>query len=541
MMNDFTMPSDRAAHRSLQVPLADRLISSEVSGDFTLPDYQPEIKRLLRIGVGILPPLCGERVGEINGHMDYYVLYMGHDNALWCAPLTTEYRLEFPTEEGRGALAEAGEPFVSFADVTTETPVGRVTAPRRLSIRCRVNAHVRLYGEYLSGGDMGDVSDGDTEVLTGTREINRLFRGLSEMLPLQDDIILPPTEQGEWRVVCAEGTVMVTEASPASTEGVVNCRGEVFVKLTLCPTDPLFANESGDEAPVRPSGTPLTVLQRKIPFTQAVDVEGVTSTCTATACGYCTDLSVQMEEGQAHLELGVITEVRAQKNEVVTYTKDLYSTRREGESRHALYPTERALRAFNGNFTLSDSLPLSEAGMETNTRVVDVTAVATPEVLSTDSERGRCVLTGTCRAQLLLDHDGEYTAGTLTLPFRYEFDSGDMPLDDAAPGFDGSVTVLTCRARADAERVALDAELAVSLCTRAPSPLTALAEATFGEPVSRRRGEYVICFPAPTDTLWSVAKRYHAPIAALTAANNLPAGTSADSTESLDTVGYLIV
>jgi hypothetical protein len=93
----------------------------------------------------------------------------------------------------------------------------------------------------------------------------------------------------------------------------------------------------------------------------------------------------------------------------------------------------------------------------------------------------------------------------------------------------------------DGERVGVDAELAVSLRTCRSAPFTALTEFTQGEEVTRRRGEYVICFPAPTDTVWSVAKRYHAPMAGLTAANNLPAGSRADSRESLEGVGYLIV
>ena len=87
----------------------------------------------------------------------------------------------------------------------------------------------------------------------------------------------------------------------------------------------------------------------------------------------------------------------------------------------------------------------------------------------------------------------------------------------------------------------VDAELAVSVRTCLPSPVTVLSEADFGDEVSRRRGEYVICFPAPTDTLWSVAKRYHAPMAALTAVNNLPTGVSCHSADSLEGVGYLIV
>ncbi len=549
MMNDFSLfPDSDAPRRSVQVPLVDRLASTELSGDFSLPDYQPEIKRLLRIGVGILPPTSHEGAGNgtLDGTLDYYVLYMGHDNALWCAPLTTEYRLELPPEDTR-ALSAGGEPFLCLADVTTEPPTGRVTAPRRLSIKCRVNARVKIYGECLSGlpDELADeASTRETEALTATREVCRLYSALGELQTLQDDIILPPAEGGDWRVVCAEGTVMMTDAVPA--EGSVSCHGEVAVKLTLCPMESVADDmdpEPGDPPAPRAPGMPLTVLQRKIPFSQSVDMEGVTTACSAMACGYCTDLSVEMEEGQVHIELGVLTEVRAQKNERVTYVKDLYSTRRDGTAKHATYPTECAARALNGNFTLSESMPLEAIGMDPEARVVDATATAVPESLTADRSRGRCVLTGTCRARLLLHRDGEYTAATADLPFRYEFDAPTPGTADThdAMSFDGCVTVLHCRARADAERVAIDAELAVSLRTHMPAPMTALTEFTPGETATRRRGEYVICFPAPTDTLWSVAKRYHAPMAALTAANNLPVGTAADTSESLEGVGYLIV
>ena len=122
-----------------------------------------------------------------------------------------------------------------------------------------------------------------------------------------------------------------------------------------------------------------------------------------------------------------------------------------------------------------------------------------------------------------------------------------MPAPDGTPVFDGMplkdgrVTVVNCRGRMDGERVGVDAELAVSVRTCHPAPVTAVSEADFGEEVTHRRGEYVICFPAPTDTLWSVAKRDHAPMAALTAVNNLPTGVPCHSTESLEGVGYLIV
>ena len=541
MMNEYM--GETTGRGTVQLPYPARQVTAEVTGDFTLPDYQPEIKKLLRIGVNLLPPDAGRGGSDLMGSMDYYVLYVGMDGGVYCAPLSTEYRLESPGEGGGAGLPAAmGEPTLCLCDLSSEVPVGRVVSPRRLSIRCRVKARVRAYGECPLGPWSGGDGDPTVETLTAEVPAGRLYRALGEPLALGDDIILSPAE-GEMRVVCAEGQVMMTEAIPSA--GVVSCRGEVTVKLTLCPADTMgdMTVEPAGDAPAERSAPPLTVLQRKIPFSLTVGMEGVTSSCAATACGYCSEITVQMDDGRLHLDVGVLTEVRAQQNEVVSYVADLYSTRREGINRYAEYPAEVGQRALNGNFTLSDSLPLSEAGIDPAARVADVTAVAVPEELTAIPDKGRCVLTGKCRCHLLLQKDGEIGAAEVELPFRYEFDDLNLPRGDGAtvPAFDGSVTVVNCRARMDGERVGIDAELAVSVRTHVPAPFTALTDVSLGNEVTRRRGEYVICFPAPTDTVWSVAKRYHAPMAALTAANNLTPGGQLDGAESLEGIGYLIV
>ena len=535
MMNEYS--GDIADRKSVQVPLLNRTVTTELTGDFSLPDYQPEIKRLLRIETNILPPnrFAGNDGVELSGTLDYYVLYMGHDNGVYCAPLSTEYRMTAePGAEERSLMAEISEPLLCLCDMTAEMPTGRVTAPRRLQIRCPIKAAIKLYGEYRMQEDSDQ--DSSLETLLGEATVNRLYWGLGDTLTLHDDVILSPTEP-EWRVVCAEGNIMMTEAT--AVMGAINCRGEVTLKLTLCPaeTEEEFASETTEGR----TALPLTVLQRKIPFTQAIEAAGVTPACSATATGFCTDISVEMEDGHAHVEIGIVTEVRAQKNESIPYVKDLFSTQRESACRYVTSPTEAAVKALNGNFTLSDSLPLSEAGIDPAARVADVTATATPESLTVDTVKGRCLLNGTCACHLLLLRDGEYTSADINLPFRYEFDGQTDGAMDESMDFDGNLSVVNCRARMDGERVGVDAEVAVSLRTYCAAPLTALSDVDFGEEVTRRRGEYVICFPSPTDTAWSVAKRYHAPMATLTAANNLPAGTQADGKESLEGINYLIV
>ena len=52
-MERYREDSSRGGY--LQIPVCDKSIAGEMSGDFTLPDYHPDIKRLLKIGACILP------------------------------------------------------------------------------------------------------------------------------------------------------------------------------------------------------------------------------------------------------------------------------------------------------------------------------------------------------------------------------------------------------------------------------------------------------------------------------------------------------
>lgn len=550
-MNDdyiMTPPSDRsregaAESDGIQLPICRRVLTTELSGDFSLPDYQPEIKRLLRIGVSVMPPeryVSGDSL-ELEGSLDYFALYMGNDHQLYCAPLTTEYRMNLPLSEERERERDHGRPIgapspldgeiTCSCDVTADPVTGRVTAPRRLSIKSRLKAAVNVYGTCRPAANTADEAANDAvERLPDTLEVAHLCRGVGETLSLQDDMILSPAENGDVRVICAEGQVMVHEASAG--QGMVTCRGDVLLKLTLAPAD------TSEEEPSLP-----TVTTRKIPFSQVVEIPEVTPASTCCAHGSCAEMSIEVEEDRLHTELGVLLEVLAQKTLRTAYTKDLYSTRKKTDCAYVTYPVKKPLGCFNGNFTLSDSLSLTDAGIHPAARVIDVTATAFPEDLAVDTDRNRCVLSGRCRVQLLLYREGEYTTAELDLPFHYEKDGGlsSGATQAAAPAYDGCVRAMACRARLDGERIGIDAELAVALRMTDEDTLTTLATVDFGEDVTRRRGEYVICFPAADDTLWSVAKRYHAPIAALSAANALSLTDTPDHPDSLSGISYLIV
>ena len=64
---DGRMPAE------IQAPVGDRTVITELSEEFSLPDYQPEMKRLLRVRATVLPSdqYVGAGNVECSGRIDY--------------------------------------------------------------------------------------------------------------------------------------------------------------------------------------------------------------------------------------------------------------------------------------------------------------------------------------------------------------------------------------------------------------------------------------------------------------------------------------
>lgn len=60
------------------IPLCERSVSVEISNDFTLPDYQQEIRRVLCIEAEPQPPssYAGDSSAEFNGTVDIRLTYI---------------------------------------------------------------------------------------------------------------------------------------------------------------------------------------------------------------------------------------------------------------------------------------------------------------------------------------------------------------------------------------------------------------------------------------------------------------------------------
>lgn len=500
----------------LQIPLCEKTLRTEVAGDFSLPDYQPEIKRLLRIRPCVLPAshYAGSGNADFSGTLDYYVLYMGNDGGLYCAPIHTEYGFAVPFEQGEAQVE------LCMADVVPESVVGRVSAPRKLSIRCRLRADVSIMGTLpASESTQGVVDPFSVERLMGEQVLAQIGCGQSEVLRQSEDILVDG-QSGDVRLICAEGQVHVQEVS--CTEGQVHCRGEVVLRLML----------SREQQGSLPDPVPMHLV-RKLAFTGSIPCTVATPGAECCVMGEVGELSVSVEPSFLHAEVGVVLQARVMSNRPASFIKDIFSTKKQAECRYDSYALPVAIRSLGGNFTQSDSASLAENGMSVGS-IVDVCGSAEAEQLQW--ENGKCTLSGMGHYIVLMADGGEVSAHEIELPWRYEFDCEREPGEWRA-----HMQVLSCRARVDGERIGIDAELACAIRTWETGQVSVLREVSFAETAHVRPGTFVVCYPGMQDSLWSVAKRYGSSLSTVRQANSLSADAPADDPASIEGCKYLIV
>ena len=231
----------------------------------------------------------------------------------------------------------------------------------------------------------------------------------------------------------------------------------------------------------------------------------------------------------------MILSVKGMRRARVAYPRDVYSTARACACEYRNVEIKRPIRCANGNFSVNTSMTLEEAGIRAGLSLVDLSGTAA--VTGVESERGKYRLLGKCRFHAILSDGEDLSTQELEIPFRYEIEGGEAePADTEA-----WAEVISCRARLDGERIAVDAELAVamSLCER--EEISMLTGVTVGEEWRARGAECTVCYPDRRDTLWSVAKRYHCPLSELLARNKIASSPAADAADSLEGVRFLLV
>ena len=486
-----------------QMPLCDKHLSVELNSDFTLPDYQPEIRKLLSTRAIILPQseYLGNGNADIQGEICYKITYLGADYCIYCTTLSDKYGFSTSLDFNSHSIMSEGTTLIPHC--TTESMSTRVLGPRKLNVRARLTCHLLAFSpaEYLPNL-VGAHNKANIENKICTTNCINIKKGFSEAV-LLNDFITFDTPIDNVRIIDCTSTPIVNEC--LATNDKISIRGDVVLKLLYC----------NDAEGI----TPLSIT-RKLPFTCDVLCAGVNSLFECTAHGVCYDEGFDFKENGLALEITLSLFALAQKNEPVKYVEDSYSTEKVCEASSSKLFLNNSVRCCYGNLTQNEVFMLESIRLSPNAKIVDTVAKSSINELSFENDK--LVLKGNNDFQLIYSIDGEYASLSLSSPIRYEVDCRHTSLNDNLLKWFAKASTSSVRARLDGERLFIDSELNICLSVISTASIDILSEMMFGEYLKKPLGEILLCYPDKSATVWSIGKQYGEAQKSLRAKNAIP-------------------
>ncbi len=493
----------------------------ESAGDFTLPDYMPEIGKMLSCTPRILP--SGKYIGtdraEFSGSIIYSVIYTGEDGVPFYTTLCGEY--EYSVMLGAASESEGLE---MYDELALESVSIRPSGPRKFSVKARIKSVVHA---------VFDVKQTFPEaVMSDDASCQRLIKSMptvsychyeSGEFSLSEEFKLDASAEAE--PVGCEGVVCISEISCIS--GAVVCRGEVECRVLY------FDIEGGRRK--------LTQAKRKLRFEREIASVGLADAGEMRAYGRVISTEMSTAEDGGELLLSVTVNLYADRAEQrqSSFLCDIFSCDSvcDTEYEDTEYRTGVLCKNHNLSFHGQKKLPEENFGM---CSISDVSASA--RIDETEVLRQRVQITGEIIAECIVccasEDSTEYSLVSVPIPFKCE-----IPLSETAQKYEMSIITDAAgvRARVEKDSISVDAELYLSMLIRGLNTIQTVKSAEPSDQSKLRSTEGItVYYPDKGETLWSVAKKHAVDVGVLANMNEITVHAP-DSPQSLEGVRSLII
>lgn len=469
-------------------------LTHDCVGEFTVPDYLPEIEKLLSAECAVAPDGIYLKHGgsagitaEQSGEVSFGVIWQGGESE---SPTGAVFRCDYDNTAALGAFPAESTPRCR-AVTSVESVFCRVTGPRKLSLRARLSSRIVAAAETDLTPPSECASD---SVETLTEEITSAVSVLGSSRDLYASVDIA----AHGAPLYCRGGVRVDSCSPSSPS---ECRltGEILLTCFFA-ADGAVLSESAS-----------------VPFdeTVAIDLPSDMTFDSAAFCrGFGTVTSVSLREGETSAVADVTYDLFAEVlfSSAGDAVRDAYSTSAPSSAEYRELDYSAVLACASSPLSVNERTAISRAG-----RVELVTGNAAVE--SVRAEKGKLRLSGSLTGTALIKTDGERENVPYTVPWSCE-----LPLaKDAAacenPDYVADVSVLSVSGRADGE-LSVSAELFVSVTATAPKRVSVLGALSVNASQSAPDHAIHVCYPTVGEGVWEIAKRFRVPVAEVATSEN---------------------
>lgn len=477
------MEITESTQNTYAAPFVNMRLNSDVSDEFTLADYFPEVRRVISVTAKAIPEgkfISGNEI-DCDGIVSFTVTYLGEDGTIASVPFTIQF-----TQSATMPSAD-GIPGDIICDVTADNPSCRVTAPRRLALKAHVStrlfapqtveatvAVVDDQGNPISGAELFTMEEKCSEIPTV-----RLYYGATSG-SVNHDI---PDRTCD-RAVNADGIVNIIEAR--SEDGHVSVRAEAVVTLLCQDQNGIYYN-IGD----------------KVPFDVEIPVSEAAAGDRAVASAIVTSVEVDMNDNGLSFALDYDMDVQVAKIVRVTVCNDVYSTDYESDAEMASVQVFSPLKFTNAHLTQTGELKRHGEAKQ-GEYVISTSATASADGVT--ASNGKLTVDGNINVQSAVAQDGEVVTEDGRIPFSFTTDAAE---DAVNPVFRADIQIVDISARIDGGVINITAELAITVSALDSATVPTVKKVVLHTATPREKTPGVkIYFPEPGEEVWNLCKRY---------------------------------
>ncbi len=488
---------------------------NEISAEYNLPDYLPDINRLLKVSAKITEVskfLSGDTL-EYDGKLKCTLLYATGDGNLRSA----EFERDF--SGNTGVSGTSGDCDIRF-DTDIETVSCRLQNPRKLTAKIKLALKSAVYCNLITTPNIVGKLNAEEERALQYRThaaVGVVLKTAEEIaVPISEDLELDASLPSIDEIISAELTPYITEFR--TSDGKTAYKGEIATVILYRAVNEENENESE-------TAMKFSSFAAKIPIAGEIPVENIGEHPVIKANVQIGNLEFRPQQNAfgenrtAELDFDYSVYLEIFRNEETEITTDMYSTEYESTCDEESLSYETALCAKSFNFSADGSAEREDADFD---RIVMTTATANIE--KTEKQGNKLLFSGTANVSVVLTNgEGIYLSRNFTLPLRAETEA---PRTAFACAMEAEASVLLAMARLDGDHIQTNLEVLVSytVLEQHTEPRIRQISVYKDRPArSEKSPSLTLCYPTSGDTLWDVAKKYNTTVPELMSANGISA------------------
>lgn len=480
--------------------LFDNIFEQGIDCDITLPDYCPDIMRILKCSV--INSITGSKItgdrASADGNAKIRIIYADEKNSICC------YEQDYPFSK-YAELPASFDGSVLCTQAKTEYINCRAVSKKRIDIHGVIGIHFKILGIKKSAIITDAKGDGIQLKKKEIRADNILAQlskkiQLSETEPIGDD----NAEIG--KIINASAAPIVTETK--IIKGKLLIKGEAVFRVTYCAEGK--ENES-------------VTINYSLPFSEIAESDGIVENCKVNVSLNVTQLQAEPKtdnDGEyKYFNLGceLCADITVYSTDSITIIEDAYSTQKELEIKYQPFRFSQTLQNLTDSFVCRDTFDLGS--MEPQ-RIYAVIPDSPETKCRIDS--GKIFINGSIPVKLILiATDGSPVFCERNAEFEYSR-SIDFAENNIKCIPQIYLTACSCTLGSDGKaefKAELNIHATVSQILECRTPIS--LQTQDGSEQHKRKPSLVIRFCDAGEKLWDVARKYNTTIEDIMSENDI--------------------